>query len=438
MGGIREQVEAVASGAVSAVEAAEAAIARIEAGDGEINAVVVRDFDRALDAARAVDARRAKGERLPLLGLPMTVKEAFDVAGLPTSWGLEAHAGAVAETDAVVVRRLREAGAVIVGKTNVPPSLSDHQSSNPVYGVTHNPHRHGWSPGGSSGGAAAAVAAGFVAAEVGSDIGGSIRIPASFCGVWGLKPTFGLISKDGHAHPGTEPHSDELSVAGPIAGSAEDLDLLLGVLADHPVPAPTHDDLRGVRVAVLADQAQVPLAASVRTALDESIARFEAAGAIVDWEPALPDLAFIGTEYLPMLMTIMAGGLALPGQEPLTVRGWFDLLDAQARTQRGWSAVLADHYDVVLSPVFSTPSFPIDDVDILGRQLDVDGTAISNVTQLTWIGPAIHTGLPSVAFPAGRSPDGLPIGFQLMGPRFRDRDLLHLASLVADPAAVDD
>ncbi len=436
MGRIREQVEAVASGEVTAVESAEAAIARIEAGDGDLNAVVVRDFERAIDAARQVDARRTSGERPPLLGLPMTVKEAFDVAGLPTTWGLTEHAGNVATTDAVVVRRLREAGAVILGKTNVPPALGDHLTVNRVYGTTANPHGLDRTPGGSSGGSAAAIAAGLVVAEVGSDIGGSIRIPSSFCGVWGLKPTFNLINRAGHAMPGTDPHGDALSVVGPIAGSADDLDLLLDVLGDHPVPAPVHADLDGLRVAVLADQVGQPIAADVRGALDESIARFEAAGAAVDRSPELPDLGFILGDYLPMLMTIMAGGLPTPGQEALSVRGWFDLLDAQARTARTWDALLADRYDAVLSPVYSTPAFPNDGLNIMQRQLDVDGTTVPMVGQLGWAAPAIHTGLPSVAFPAGRSSDGLPIGLQLMGPRYTDRDLLYVTSLVAEPAAL--
>ena len=436
MGRIQEQVDAVVNGDVTAVEAAEAAIARIEAGDGDLNAVVVRDFDRAIDAAREVDARRAAGERPPLLGLPMTVKEAFDVAGLPTTWGMTEHVGNIATTDAVVVGRLREAGAVILGKTNVPPALGDHLTVNRVYGTTANPHGLDRTPGGSSGGAAASIAAGFVVAEVGSDIGGSIRIPSSFCGVWGLKPTFNLISRAGHAMPGTDPHGDALSVVGPMAGSAEDLDLLLDVLADHPVPAPVHADLTGLRVAVLADQVDQPIAADVRAVLDASADRFEAGGATVDRAPDLPDLDFVFGDYLPMLMTIMAGGIPGPGQEPMTVRNWFDLLDAQARTARTWDAVLADRYDAVLSPVYSTPAFPNDQLNIVERRLDVDGTAVPMFGQLGWAAPAIHTGLPSVAFPAGRSRDGLPIGLQLMGPRYTDRDLLHVASLVAEPAAL--
>jgi amidase len=436
MGRIDEQVAAVADGECTAVEAAEAAIARIEAGDGDLNAVVVRDFDRALAAAAEVDHRRAAGERPPLLGLPMTVKEAFDVAGLPTTWGLEASRDHVATADAVAVRRLKEAGAVILGKTNVPPALSDHQSSNPIYGATHNPHGRGRSPGGSSGGSAASVASGFVAAEIGTDIGGSIRIPASFCGVWGLKPTFDLVSKEGHFFPGMEAHGDELSVAGPIAGSAQDLDRLLGVLAEHPLPDLDDRAPADLRVAVLVDQAEVPVSAAVRAEVEAVALRFESAGATVDRAPDVPSLAEMRDVYSPILSTIIAGGLPYPGQEPMTVRAWFDLLDAQARVRRQWSAVLQHRYDVVLSPVYSTPAFPIDELDIITRMIDIDGDVVPIVGQLIWAGLAILTGMPSVAFPSGLSADGLPIGLQLMGAHHRDRDLLRLADLVAGPAAL--
>jgi len=185
--GAREMAAALAARQVSAAELFEAAVARIEAVDGPINAVVVRDFDRAREAAKTADAALARGERGPLLGVPMTVKEAFNVAGLPTTWGLEASKDWIASEDAVVVTRLKAAGAVIVGKTNVPPHLADWQSANGVYGRTNNPHDLTRSPGGSSGGSAAALAAGMVPLEFGSDIGGSIRIPSAFCGVFGHK-----------------------------------------------------------------------------------------------------------------------------------------------------------------------------------------------------------------------------------------------------------
>jgi amidase len=173
------------------MELTDAAISRIEGLDGPINAVVVRDFDRARDAARAADAALARGERRPLLGVPMTVKEAHNVAGLPTTWGIPAHAGWIAPEDAVAVARLKAAGAVILGKTNVPPALADWQSANRIHGRTNNPLDPTRTPGGSSGGSSAALAAGMVPLELGSDIAGSIRVPAAFCGVLGQSPAMG-------------------------------------------------------------------------------------------------------------------------------------------------------------------------------------------------------------------------------------------------------
>ena len=231
-----ETVAAIRRGETSALAETEAAIGRIESGDGEINAVVVRDFDRAREQARAADARLAAGEAPPLLGLPMTVKESYNVAGLPTTWGYPDHADHIAHEDAEAVRRLKAAGAVILGKTNVPTGLIDLQSNNPVYGRTRNPLNPERVSGGSSGGAAAALAAGFVAAEIGSDIGGSIRTPAAFCGVWGHKTTWGAISTDGHYFPRTEGARVALGVMGPMARDPGDLAALLDVLTDIRLP----------------------------------------------------------------------------------------------------------------------------------------------------------------------------------------------------------
>ena len=192
-------------------------------------------------AAAELDARVADGFDAPLLGVAMTVKESFDIPGLPTTWGFPEHADHVPATPAIAVRKLRRAGAVIVGKTNVPPGLADIQAINPIHGRTVNPHDPARVSGGSSGGAAAALAAGFVPLEVGSDIGGSIRTPAAFCGVWGHKPTFRLLDDRGHFFPRTSDAALALSVIGPMARDADDLALLLDVLADAPPPRPARE-----------------------------------------------------------------------------------------------------------------------------------------------------------------------------------------------------
>jgi len=431
-GQVHNLVAAMADGERTAVETLESTIARIEAQDGAVNAVVVRDFDRAREQAAHADELLRRGERAPLLGVPMTVKEAIDVAGLPTTWGLQEHAKFFPHKDADVVTRLKAAGAVILGKTNVPPLLSDLQTANPVYGVTHNPYRHGLSPGGSSGGSAAALAAGYVLAEVGSDIGGSIRTPAAFCGVWGLKPTYGLVSQAGHSYPGTDGFEPHLSVVGPMARSVADLDLLLGILARHPVPEPSRRDLRGLRVAVLTAHPLAGCSAEMTQAVHTQAARLEDRGARVDLDPHLPDLEELHHDYLRLLNTVMFRGLPQPGREPTTLVEWFDLLDRHARTGRAWDELFDQQYDAVLAPVFATTAPPIDEATINSRNLVIDGREEAFAKQLAWAGVASYSGLPAVSFPTGLSAAGMPVGLQLIGPRFGDRHLLRIAALLTE------
>src|SRR4029453_228809 len=207
-------------------------IRRIERYDGRLNAVVVRDFDRARQPARAADQARARGETKALLGLPITLKESINVNGLGTTCGVPEWKGYVSQHDAPVATRTRAAGAVLLGKTNVPPMLADWQSANPVFGRTSNPWDLARTPGGSSGGSAAAIAAGLSALEVGSDIGGSIRVPAAFCGVYGHRPSETLLPKSGQFPMPPLPNSAVvMGVQGPLARSAEDLELALSVLA---------------------------------------------------------------------------------------------------------------------------------------------------------------------------------------------------------------
>jgi amidase len=216
-------VQALASRQVSSSELVDSAIARIEVLDPKINAVVCRDFDRPRTAADAADAALARGERRPLLGIPMTVKEQFNIAGLPTTWGFPKFKGWLPDADALVVQRLKTAGAIILGKTNVPINLLDWQSYNEIYDTTNNPWDLTRTPGGSSGGAAAALAAGFVPLEFGSDIGGSLRAPAHFCGVFSHKPSLDLVPQRGAGPPQTSaiPMRVDLAVIGPMARNAD-------------------------------------------------------------------------------------------------------------------------------------------------------------------------------------------------------------------------
>ncbi len=218
---------------VSAVELTQDAIDRIERHDGKVNAICVRDFDRALGAAREADAALARGERKPLLGLPVTVKESYNVAGLPTTWGWTPQKDFKPAEDALSIARVKDAGGIILGKTNVPVGLADWQSYNEIYGTTNNPFDLGRTPGGSSGGSSAALAAGYGPLSLGSDIGGSLRVPAFHCGVYAHKPTYNLCPTRGHTPPPFPaiPMERDMAVIGPMARSAADLPLLLDVMA---------------------------------------------------------------------------------------------------------------------------------------------------------------------------------------------------------------
>ncbi|WP_304167144.1 amidase family protein [Phenylobacterium aquaticum] len=433
-------VAALAARAVSSVELTKAAIARIEGLDGPVNAVVVRDFDRALGAAKAADAALARGEHGALLGLPMTVKESQNVAGLRTSWGTEVFGTWIAPQDSVGVARLKAAGAVVLGKTNVPPFLGDWQSANPIYGRTSNPWDLGRSPGGSSGGAAAALAAGMVPLEFGSDIGGSIRIPAALCGVYGHKPSFDLIPQRGHAPPGTDGGGVDLAVVGPLARSARDLELALGVLAGPEgldakgyrldLAAPRHAALADYNVLVLDHHPLAELDGEVRDALHRLARDLDDQGCEVTHESdLLPNLAEAHELYVRMLTTITSRG-GPPQPNPLSAEDWMGLMDGQLLFRRRMET-LFERFDVVLAPAFGTPAFPhITEPNPGARVLEVNGRSTSYFAQLAWAGPATLGCLPATAAPIGQSQAGLPIGVQILGGFLEDRTTLAFAGLL--------
>lgn len=427
--GARATAEAVRRGECSPLEMVDLAIARIEKLDARINAVVVTDFDRARDTARHMGTRA--GADQPLFGVPMTVKESFDVAGLPTTFGHVAYKDNIAARDAVVVQRLKAAGAIILGKSNVPPDLADLQSDNPLYGRTHNPHDHERVAGGSSGGGAAAVASGMVPCEYGSDIGSSIRNPAHFNGVWGHKTSFGLVSRRGHTHPlaaGKDVHDGPLSVVGPIARDGEDLALLLGVTADLPlVPRPRA--LGEMRFLALLDHPVSEIDAAVRAPIEAALAAIEAAGARVDRASELvPDLAAQHGDYMRMLSIAMARGRPGPDGKAMALADWFLLLDAQARNAYGWAA-LFEHYDFVLAPPLAFLAFAHDQTPMRERRITINGRDSAFADTLAWAGLATFPNLPSTVLPVGES-GGLPCGMQVIGPRWGDFDCIAAAGLI--------
>jgi len=455
-------------GEVSAVDLAEEAIDRIERLDPDINAIVVRDFDRALQAARAADAARARGESGRLLGIPMTVKESFNVAGLPTTWGIPPFAGFVPAEDAVAVTRLKAAGAVILGKTNVPVALGDLQTYNPIYGTTNNPWDLSRTPGGSSGGSAAALAAGFGAASIGSDIAGSLRVPAHFTGVYAHKSTFGLLPSRGHTAPPSAPleYGRDLSVIGPMARSAQDLALLLGVLSETgdsgigiarrtAMRPARHDDLAGFRVLVVDDHPLIPTSTDVRVALGELAGNLRAAGAQVSRDgDLLPDPIEAARVYMRLLLASIAAfypppayeqaRVAAAGVDPddtslaaervrgavLSHREWIETDAIRVRHRDAW-ATLFTEFDIVICPPSPTAAFAHDQsADQWARTISIDGTSYDYPDQLVWAGIASAPGLPSTVAPIAHSSDGVPIGAQIIGPMYEDLTPIRFAELL--------
>ncbi len=457
---------ALAARKCSAVELADHAIARIEALDGSLNAVVVRDFAAARRAAAAADAALARGERRPLLGLPMTVKEAFNVAGLRTTWGIPTFRNWCPAEDAAVIERAKTAGAIILGKTNVPLGLGDWQSYNDLYGTTNNPWDVSRTPGGSSGGAAAALAAGYVPLEIGSDLGGSLRAPAHFCGVYAHNPSRGLVPVRGHVPPTTPvlPRESDLMVVGPMARNAADLELLLEVIAGPDTPMATgyrlalpparHHDLENFRVLVIDAHPLLPVAADVTAAISGLadklagvVAKFARGSAL------LPDLAVNARTYMGLLSSGFAADMPaadydraqqaadelaaddvslrahrIRGQV-LSHRDWIRADRVREGQKHRWRALFRE-WDVVVCPVMPTPAFPHDHTPLATRRLRIDGGEYPYSDQLVWAGMATLPGLPATAIPVGLSKTGLPIGVQVIGPYLEDRTTIAFAGLV--------
>jgi amidase len=462
-----ELLQALANRYVSSRELVDGAIARIEALDDKINAVVVRDFDRARAVADDADAALARGERRPLLGLPMTVKEQFTIAGLPTTWGFPQFRDWRADTDCLPVQRLKAAGAIVLGMTNVSLGLADWQSYNEIYGTTNNPWDLARTPGGSSGGAAAALAAGFVPLELGSDIGGSLRAPAHFCGIFSHKPSLDLVPQRGAGPPQTPvvPVRGDLSVTGPMARSAADLALELDVLAGPDeraegvgyrlaLPPPRHDRLAEFRVLVIDQHPLCLTSASVSEAMDNLTERLAKLGVrIVRDSPKLPDLAVTTRTYVELLAAFFAADLPNDRREVVEaaarslsaddrsiaacrLRGftinhpdWIVAMRRRAALRGRWLALFED-VDVVLCPAMPTPAFPHDHTPMAARQLDIDGQKRSYFDQLAWAGPATLNGLPATTAPIGCTETGLPIGAQIIGGYLDDHTTIAFAGMI--------
>ena len=467
---------------ISCVELLQAHLQRVQRLNPVINAVVVMQEEVALQRARDADAALAQGEHWgPLHGLPMTVKEAFDVVGLPTTWGFEKFRDNIATQNATMVQRLLDAGAVIYGKTNVPVALADWQSFNPIYGTSHNPWDVARSPGGSSGGSAAALAAGLSTLELGSDIGSSIRNPAHYCGVWGHKPTWGVLPSQGHQLPGDVcADNTDIGAVGPLARSAHDLTLAMEVLAAPlsaygpmgRVPVQWRDSglpARQMRVAVMLDEPRSPVDDSVRMALERLVAFLRSQGVHVS-TTALPVSSLEAWEVgFPLLRSALSGNLsdedfaaaqqaAALANGPLTEipaahwraltmthRDWLRLEERRSALRQQWAAFF-EQWDVFITPIAATGAVLHNQQGYRWeRKIPVNGGEIAQTTQTFW---AIHSGamgLPSTAVPLELSAQGLPIGAQVIGPAFGDPMCLRMArwleleyrGFVAPPMARD-
>ena len=449
---------------VGCLELLEFFWARVQRHNSKLNAIVVDDIERARSRARAADAALARGEVWgPLHGLPMTIKESFDVAGLPTTWGVPALAGCVASANAVVVHRLIDAGAVIFGKTNVPLLLADWQTFNDIYGTTNNPWDLALSPGGSSGGSAAALAAGLTPLEIGSDIGASIRNPAHYCGVYGHKPTHGVVPLRGQLLSGNVAPVD-LFVAGPMARSAADLRLGLDVIAGPDVleaqgwqlalPRPAPRPLSGYRVGVVIEDQNSEVDVAVKDRL-QAVADFLAhAGAQVSDE-ARPDIdtreahkifitllraATSRTQTHEAFARNLAAASAAPDDESyfaLMVRAntmrhkdWLDVDELRHRLRLKWAAFFRD-YDFLLCPAAASAACPHDQAgERYHRTIMVNGKAVPTTDQMYWAGISGLVKLPATVAPAGLTPAGLPIGVQIVGAEYHDHACITLAGLL--------
>jgi amidase len=446
---------------ISSVELYELHVDRIRRHNPALNAIIIETFERGRLEAAEADRRLAAGRAGALTGLPMTLKESTQVAGLPQSAGIMPLRDHRPATDARLVTRLVQSGIALLGKTNIPVGLGDWQSDSPVYGRTNNPWNAGRSPGGSTGGGAAALAAGLAPLEIGSDIGGSIRVPAAFCGVYGHRPSDNVVPQSGaFPHADLPNAANVLAVQGPLARSAFDLELAFDVIAGPDegndvawqlsLPRARHESLKEYRVAVLPDLAWLPVQPEVRASLAGLADWLRAQGArcaeaspALDWQQHFQDYIRLLSAQTSMDMDAdsrAASVLALrsvgdpfaaAGADGLSLdyRGLSALLDRRSALQRVWSEFFS-RWDVLLTPSFATTAFAHSAVPLSQRRTVVDGQELPSQMLLFHPQVAIHCGLPATAFPAGKDAEGLPIGLQAVGARFDDRTTLRFAQLL--------
>jgi amidase len=438
--------EAIRAKQIASRELLDLYLDRIDRLDKVVRAVVTLDADRARAAAAAADEATAHGTASGVLhGLPVTIKDAIATAGIRSTGGAIELTDHVPTADAAAVTRLKDAGAIVFGKTNLPRWSGDLQSYNEIFGTTTNPWDRDRAPGGSSGGAAAAVACGFTSFELGTDIGGSIRIPSHFCGVFGLKTSYGLVPQRGYLDHVGGGHTDaDINVFGPIARSAGDLDLLLSVLAGPEperavawrveLPPPRGTALRDYRIGLWLDDPVCPVGSDYAAVLATLTERLAEAGARV--EEAHPPVAFADQLGLFVNMIVPAVSPSLPPDvadaSTLPHSAWLRHDEARAHLRATWASWFED-YDLLLCPVTPTPAIVHQqEGEFLERRIEVDGADRPYADLISWTGLIGVVGLPSAVPPIGRTTAGLPVGVQVVAPYLRDREAVRAAGLIAE------
>ena len=431
------QAAAIAGGTLSSRDLLERFIERIGLINSKLNAVITTDFDNARVAADRADRAVGDGAELGALhGLPITIKDALETAGLRSTGGAAELKDHLPTRDAGAVAAVRSAGAIVIGKTNLPKWSGDVQAFNDLFGTTVNPRDATRVPGGSSGGAAVAVSAGFTSFEIGTDIGGSIRIPAAYCGVFGHKPSFGVVPSTGYLdHVGGGTTEADVNVVGPIARSAEDLDLLLSVMARRSAPlvadlpaAP--DDLSTLRVAAWIDDEFCPVDPDVYAVLDQAVARLEASGFTVDRHarPAIdPKVASDLGGLLVNAATELPGSTDGPSH-----RVWGDWHIERQAIRSLWAEFFLNH-DIVLMLVAFVPPFEhVQEGTFATRTLRCNDEVRPYFDIVRW---TLLTGmayLPSSVPPIGFTESGLPIGMQVVGRYGSDRTTIAMAGRISE------
>jgi amidase len=431
---------------LSSRELTEMLLLRIEAANPALNAVVELRREAALQEALSADEATARGEDAGALhGVPITIKDSFNVAGLHTTWGNPAFKDFVADWDATVAWRLRRAGAIIIGKTNVAFMLGDFgQTANELYGVTNNPWDTARTPGGSSGGAAAAVSAGMTFLEYTSDLVGSIRIPASFCGVYGLKPSVGIVPLSGFQPPGPPPPPSDMtymSAVGPLGRSPRDLRTALSATAGPENQAgkayswalspSRHTRLEDFRVGVVLDHEQAPVSSEVAAPLSNAVDALARAGATVieGWPDGVDPVR--NYESFGFHVGVFFA-YQEPGEDFAKFSEFVDHEHRRMASRAAWNRYFDDVADVFLCPVNFTPAFPHDTRPFEERTITTPEGERPYDDQSFWVSHASLPGLPAVAAPVGRTSGELPVGAQILGPLYEDDTALTFAELLAD------